>query len=61
VDRRRVRVVEAAGAEPGVLAAALRAFRDDVAALAAPGDDDAADLIRLCRARGEDPDLEEAS
>jgi ferredoxin/coenzyme F420-reducing hydrogenase delta subunit len=67
VDRRRVRIVEAAAAEPGVLAAALRAFRDDVAALAASDDDDdAADLIRLCRVRGErvrdeGPDLEEAS
>jgi ferredoxin/coenzyme F420-reducing hydrogenase delta subunit len=60
VDRRRVRVVEAAAAEPGVLAAALRAFRDDVAALAAPDDDDPSGLIRLCRARDEGSDLEEA-
>jgi ferredoxin len=51
VDRRRVRLVEAAGAEPGVVRKALRAFREALPA-AEPGEEEI-DLTALCE-RGEE-------
>lgn len=48
VDRRRVRLIDAAAAQRDTLTAATRAFRNDIAALADAAGGDDADLIRAC-------------
>jgi hypothetical protein len=52
VDRRRVRVVHAAEAEGDVVAAALTAFRRDLAALAATSGESDPDVARECETAG---------
>ncbi len=66
VDRRRVRLVEAAATEPAVLCGAVRGLAADVAALdgpgpETPGDDGTLDLVALCRARRHDAPAREAA
>lgn len=53
VDRRRVWLLEAAAAEPGPLAGAVRALAAEVAGLAADDDEAPPDLVALCRGRHE--------
>jgi coenzyme F420-reducing hydrogenase delta subunit/NAD-dependent dihydropyrimidine dehydrogenase PreA subunit len=52
VDRRRVRLVHGASGEQAALGAAIARFRDDVRALARPGQETEIDLVAACE-RGE--------